>query len=350
MRTGHQERLLPGKLSGELLEGLLKSYGSRDPALILGPGIGLDAAVLRLGEELLVAKSDPITFASQQIGWYAVHVNANDLACLGGIPSWFLATLLLPEKTSDVALVEAIFSQIHEACAELGASLCGGHTEITIGLERPILVGTMLGQVGPWGLVRSDGAKAGNKLLLSKGIAIEGTSVLAREHQGLRKKMSPGELRRCENLLRNPGISVVREALAACKAGGVCAMHDPTEGGIATALWEMAHACGVGLQVRKEAIFVHRETERVCQTLGLDPMGVLASGALLLAVESSSVEKVRESILAKGVEVYEIGEVTGDVGEVFMLEKGEKRPFPRFQRDEVARALESSEASFTGTA
>lgn len=337
-----QRRLIPGKLPSDLLEGLLERYGSKDPALIVGPGIGRDAAVLNLGEGFVVAKSDPITFASEEIGWYAVHVNANDLACLGGIPRWFLATVLLPEKHSDKALVEAIFSQIHEACAELGAGLCGGHTEVTIGLERPIVVGAMLGRLGSWGLVRPDGAKPGNRLLLTKGIAIEGTSLLAREHQGLREKLNSEELARCQSLLHKPGISVVQEALAACEAGGVCAMHDPTEGGIATALWEMAHACGVGLRVKREAIFVHGETKLVCEALGLDPMGLLASGALLLAVESSRVDHVKRSILARGVEVFEIGELTEKPVEVVMTDKEDTKPLSCFPRDEVARALEAS--------
>lgn len=310
--------------------------------MVLGPGLGRDAAVLDLGNGLLVATTDPITFASQEIGWYAVHVNANDLACLGAVPRWFLVTVLLPENNTEPGLVKEIFSQMHKACKHVGASLCGGHTEITIGLERPILVGTMLGQVGPWGLIRPHGAAPGNRLLLSKGIAIEGTSVLAREHLDLRGKLDPEELARCEKLLQKPGISVLKEALAACETGGVCAMHDPTEGGIATALREMAHASGVGFLVRKEAIPVLKETEKVCQILGLDPMGLLASGALLLAVESSKAEEVKESISAKGIEVFEIGEVTEDAGEVVMLERGERRPLPCFQRDEVARALESS--------
>jgi hydrogenase expression/formation protein HypE len=335
-------RIKPGKLSPEFLEALIERYGGRDPQVILGPGIGRDAAVISLGDVFLVAKSDPVTFASQEIGWYAVHINANDLACLGAAPRWFLATLLLPERKTEKRLVEAVFSQIHEACSELGAVLCGGHTEITLGLDRPVVAGTMLGQVGLSGLVRPDGARPGNGLLLTKGVAIEGTSVLAREHEGLKARLDQEELERCAELLHRPGISVVKEAMAACRAGGVCAMHDPTEGGIATALREMAHAAGVGLLVRKEAIAVRRETRKVCEVLGLDPMGLLASGALLLAVESSRADGVRRAILAEGVEVFDIGEVTEKTAGILWVEKGQTMPIPRFDRDEVARALETT--------
>lgn len=309
--------------------------------MVLGPGIGRDAAVIRIGDEFLAAKSDPITFASEEIGWYAVHVNANDLACLGASPRWFLATLLLPEKGTDPAMVERIFAQIQSACVEVGAVLCGGHTEVTLGLERPMVAGTMLGQVPSGGLIRPDGAMPGHRLFLTKGIAIEGTSVLAREHSGLKALLDAREMEQCAGMLRVPGISVVREALAAARAGGVSAMHDPTEGGLATALWEMAQASQVGLLVRAEMITVLPETQRVCQVLGLDPMGLLASGALLLAVEPYSVSQVKKAILAQGVEVFEIGEVTDRPGEVLVRNEGQEIPLPRFERDEVARALEA---------
>ena len=104
-----------------------------------------------------MAKTDPITFASAQIGWYAVNVNANDIACTGATPRWFLATLLLPENLTTAALVEDIFAQIDAACAQMNITVAGGHTEITAGLGRPIVVGHMLGEVTPERLVTTDG-------------------------------------------------------------------------------------------------------------------------------------------------------------------------------------------------
>src|SRR2546428_11951096 len=147
-----------GKLPNTMLERLLARVQHRDPRVILGPGIGRDAAVIDTGgPKLLVAKSDPITFATDLIGWYAVHVNANDIACTGAAPSWFLATILLPDGASE-EMAEAIFDQIANACEELGVELVGGHTEVTYGLERPIVAGAMLGEVERDRLVRPDGA------------------------------------------------------------------------------------------------------------------------------------------------------------------------------------------------
>lgn len=334
------ERILPGKLPPELLQGLLAKYTSPDPQVILGPGIGRDATVIRVGDELLVAKTDPITFASDEIGWYAVHVNANDVACLGAAPRWFLATLLLPERATQRELVERVFHQMQRACCEVGAVLCGGHTEVTLGLRRPIVVGTMLGEVSQAGLIRPEGARPGQVLLLTKGIAIEGTSVLAREHPGLEKLVGRETLELCARLLHEPGISVVKEALAAVRAGGVGAMHDPTEGGLAAALWEMAQAAKVGLLVRMDRVGVLAETRMVCRALGLDPMRLLASGALLLSVEKEAILKVKEAISAEGVMAWEIGEVVDSPGEVLLREDGQDRPLSPPERDEVARALE----------
>ena len=129
-----------GKLPSDLLESLLTRYASHDERVVLGPGVGEDAAVIDMGERYLVAKTDPITFATEDIGWYAVNVNANDVACCGATPRWFLATVLLPEGCT-AQRVETIFDQIATACGELDIALCGGHTEITYGLERPIVVG-----------------------------------------------------------------------------------------------------------------------------------------------------------------------------------------------------------------
>ncbi|UCC65859.1 MAG: hypothetical protein JSV36_22485, partial [Anaerolineae bacterium] len=222
-----------GKLPHEQLAHLLERYATDDPHLLVGPGLGEDATVIDLGHDfgdrLLVAKTDPITFASDEIGWYAVNVNANDVACMGATPRWFLATLLLPEGRTDDALVERIFGQIGRACAALGISLAGGHTEITYGLDRPIVVGHMLGEVARDRLVTTSGAQVGDVLLLTKGIAVEATAIIAREKaEELAGRFSAGFLARCQSFLRDPGISVVRDAQAALAAGRVHAMHDPT--------------------------------------------------------------------------------------------------------------------------
>ncbi|MFQ5879926.1 MAG: AIR synthase related protein, partial [Dehalococcoidia bacterium] len=226
-----------GKLLAQLLARLLAQVTTRDPRVVVGPKLGEDAAVIDVGDKYLVAKTDPITFATDHIGWYAVHVNANDIAVMGARPAWFLATILLPQSVPQLT-AEAIFQQILSACEQLDVELVGGHTEVTYGLSRPMVVGAMLGEVAKDRLVQSSGAQPGDRLLLTKGIAIEGTAILARElSEPLRQRgVAPDLIQSAQRLIFEPGISVVPEALLAAAGGRVHAMHDPTEGGLATAV------------------------------------------------------------------------------------------------------------------
>ena len=334
-------RLPAGKLPQDLLATLLARVARTDPRVLIGPDIGRDAAVIDTGAPcLLIAKSDPITFASDRIGAYAVHVNANDIACMGGRPAWFLATVLLPEGCSP-ELPASILDQLMGACGSLGVELVGGHTEITLGLDRAIVIGAMLGEVERDRLVRPENARPGDALILTKGIAIEGTAVLAREApQRLRAAGVPAPtIGRAANYLDEPGISVVAEAFAACDAVRVHAMHDPTEGGLATALHELAHACGTGVRVEREVIEVLPETLAICDAVGLDPLGLLASGALLIAVAEPDCGRTLRAIEEKGVPARRIGSLAAPRGAVIMMVNGEPAPLPRFARDEVARFL-----------
>ena len=331
-----------GKLPADLLQDLLDRYATTDPRVVVGPAVGEDAAIIDMGDRYLVAKTDPVTFATDEIGWYAVHVNANDLACSGATPRWFLATVLLPESGTTPELVETIFHEIAEACRQLGISLCGGHTEITYGLERPIVVGQMLGEVAPDGYVTSSGARVGDALLLTKGIAVEGTAIIAREKQDeLRGVLSDTDLRRSANFLHVPGISVVEEARLALEVGGVHAFHDPTEGGVATGLWELAQAAGVGLLIEEGQLPFLDECRAVCRHFGLDPLGLIGSGSLLIAAAKDQAAAIVRRIESEGIAAAEIGEVVpADQGCRIRSADRRLRPLPSFPRDEIARLFE----------
>ncbi|RMF89925.1 MAG: hydrogenase expression/formation protein, partial [Nitrospinota bacterium] len=218
----------PGKLPQEYLALLLKAHAQPDERVVVGARIGEDAAVIDMGTHYLIAKSDPITFATDQIGYYAVQVNANDIATRGGTPRWFLATLLLPEQTT-ATLVEEIFAQLSSACRALGITLIGGHTEITYGLDRPILSGHMLGEVAKEALITTAGARVGDSVFLSKGICVEGTSIIAREKfsELLQQGFSEAFLRQAQQFLFTPGIGVVRDAKIARELAPIHSMHDP---------------------------------------------------------------------------------------------------------------------------
>ncbi len=334
------DSLLPtGKLPPELLDELLAHHSRPDPRVVLGPRAGEDAAIIDMGDRYLVAKTDPITFATDEIGWYAVNVNANDVACCGAAPKWFLATLLLPERRTDPTLVERIFAQIAEACAALDVTLCGGHTEITYGLDRPIVVGQMLGEVAPDACLSTSGARPGDALILTKGIAVEGTAIIANEKRAeLAGTMDAAELDRCAAMLHDPGIGVVPDAECAIAAGGVHALHDPTEGGVATSLWELARAAGVGVRVEESALPVLEPCRALCRHFGLDPLGLIASGALLISAAPGSADGILAALDGIGVAAARIGEVVPQCeGCTLRDATGLDRPLPHFPRDEIAR-------------
>lgn len=331
-----------GKIPNRVLSELLRKVAPNDPRVIVGPGVGLDAAVIDIGERYLVAKTDPITFATDQLGWYAVHVNANDVACTGATPRWFLATLLLPEQGADRQLAERIFDQIGEACRSLEVSMVGGHTEVTYGIGRPILVGSLLGEVEKDAMLTSAGAQAGDALVLAGGIPIETVAILAREKaEELQDRFEPAFLERCREFLFKPGLSVVRAARIAIDSAEVHALHDPTEGGLAGGLWELAEAAACTIEVVEQDIPVLEEGRLLCDALGLDPLASIASGALLMAAPSDQTAALTEALRDAGITGTVIGHITGKGSpQVGIRRQSGLEALALPARDEIARLFE----------
>ena len=331
--------LKAGKLPPDLLGRLLADIPNTDHRVKLGPRVGEDAALIGMGGgRYLAAKTDPITFATDLIGWYLVQINCNDLAVMGATPKWLMTTLLLPEGIA-IEEVEEIFQQVTGACSEQGIELVGGHTEVTYGLPRPMAIGVLLGEVDEGAIVLTSGVRDGDAILLTKGVAIEGTAVLAREagQTLLRAGVSEQIVEAASALLFTPGIGVRREAELLRTAVDVHAMHDPTEGGIASGLAEMAKASGIGLTVDREAISILPECSAICDALGLDPLGLIASGALLMAVAPENAGAALAALEAEGISATVIGHADGKQAGVTLRSEAGVQPMPTFARDELAR-------------
>lgn len=328
-----------GKLPLPFLEKLLTRFAPHDPRIVVGPRAGEDAAVFDLGDRYLVAKTDPITFATSEIGWYAVNVNANDVAVMGARPRWFLATVLLPAGKATGELAEDIFRQIYEACDALGVSLAGGHTELTVDLNRPLVSGTMLGEVAPDKMLMTAGARPGDRVLLVKSAPIEGTALIALEREAaLRERGYDDEfICRAQRFLHEPGISVVAPALIAAAAPGVHAMHDPTEGGVMTGLLEMARGAGVGMTVDLDAIPIAPEGAVLCREFGLDPLGTIASGAVLVAVADEGARALVEALAREGYPATVIGVVVEADKGLTAQRSGRSVEWPLFATDEITK-------------
>ena len=335
-------RLPAGKLPVDHLRTLVETVRSPHPRLLIGPRIGEDAAVIAGADTHLVVSTDPITFATDRIGWYAVHINANDVAVMGARPLWFSVVILLPQASATPTMAETIASDVRAACDGLGVTVCGGHTEVTHGIDRPLVIGQMIGEVAPARLIDKTRIGVGDHILLTRGVAIEGTAVLARERADrLQGRVDAVLLDRAAKLLLDPGISVVSAALAAADAGDVVhAMHDPTEGGLAAGLSELVAPSGLGARVVGERIRVLPETAAICDAVGLDPLNLLASGALLIAVASDADERVTAALRHAQIDVATIGEVRPGIDGLTISRDGRESPLEVKDRDEIARAFE----------
>lgn len=326
-----------GKLPGDFLQQLLIKYRTPyDTSVLVGTKYGYDAAAIEIGGETLLVKSDPITFASKDSARYLVAVNANDIACMGGTPRWMTVVALLPENATTRDDVETLFADLQRACEFEDISIIGGHTEITVGIDRPLLIGTLLGTTGPNGILTPGNANAGDELWLSQFIALEGTALLAHEReQELLAALGPDLVYPAQALLIDPGISISRDARMVMKTGVVTAMHDPTEGGVATAIHELATASGLGVEIDGDAIPILPETRAIADHFGINPLGLLSSGAMLIAV----VPGQEIELHATTVPLTRIGVLTDSTGTFTISTSGKRDQLPRYDSDELTRAL-----------
>jgi len=330
--------LRTGKLPPELLKRILRNRGAKDPRVVMGPGIGEDAAVVRLGKILLVLKTDPVTYAADLIGWYAVNINANDVVTRGALPAWFQATILLPQG-SEMSLAEDISKQISDAAKGLGIAVTGGHTEVTPGIDHPIVVGDMHGIVQTSRPVSTSGARAGDMIVMTKSAGIEGTALIARERRDeLLRTMDARFVAKAANYLFDPGLSIVREATAALKFN-VRAMHDPTEGGVAMGAEEIAQASGRPVEIWLDEVIVREETAKICAKYGLDPLGLLGSGALLATFKPADAERYVAVLRKMGIQAAVIGKVLTGKGRSRLVSGKNVIPLSSSERDEVLKVL-----------
>lgn len=328
-----------GKLDPELLKQVVFGcLGSPDPRVIVGPKIGEDAAVINFKDRALVVHSDPITGAIENIGWLAVNICANDIATRGVRPLWILVVMLLPQNVSSTQLKQ-ITSQIDEAAKELGIAVIGGHSEFTLGIKRPILVATAIGEAEKGRFVSSSGAKVGDRILVTKGAAIEGTAILSTElAELLETKVDRAVLRRARKFVRM--ISVVEDALTATEVGGVHAMHDATEGGIAGGLQEIAWASNIGVVAHEEKIPIYEETRAVCNALNIDPLKTISSGALIISAHPEKAEEIVAALKKKGIQASVIGKtVDKREGSYILRRDGTKLDLFKPVREELWSAL-----------
>ena len=332
-----KERLPEGKIPPRVLREMLSRLGE-GAGLDLGPAAGEDAAVATTGNEpRLVLAADPITFPSADPGWHAVIVNANDVAATGGESRWFLSHILVPPGTAEERITE-IAEGIRRGCDQVGAVPAGGHTEITAAVRREVVAGTMVGVATPERIKPSGGAEEGDMLVVTKGVAIEATAILATEREeDVRRTFGADFQERAARFLEDPGISVVEEARIAAGMLDVHAMHDVTEGGIATAVREMAEAAGLGVILAEAEIPRFYESKRLMAHCGLDILGAIGSGALLIACSEPGTEELLGRLQEAKIGAFATGRFVRPSAGIRLVRGSVRRDLPIFEADEITR-------------
>ena len=322
-------RLPPGKVPWEIVADLVS--GALPEEVKLGPAAGEDAALVEIGGELWAVASDPGSFTAADAGRLAVIVNANDVAVRGARPMFFLAVGLIAPQEATEGRVTELLTQVRDTCREVGCSLIGGHTEVTPGLPHSIVVGTMLGRVDGRPLT-TGGLRDGDLVGMTRQAGLEGTSILLAEHgERLRTVHGTDAFAGSEEILSGDWLLVAPEALHAATCRGITALHDVTEGGVGEALHEMAVASGLTIDAQRQAIPVLAETARICADLGIDPLGLIGSGSLLVGCDEAGRNEVEAAFAGEGVPFSWIGRATTTKGVP-------GSSLPRFPRDELLKA------------
>ena len=326
-----------GKLPNGLLDRFLDHLYIKDPSLLIAPGVGEDTAATDISDdEVLVLKSDPITFATDAVGQYAVLVNANDIATSGATPRWLMTTLLFPPGTTGSS-IWLTMDELNRIATRYDITLCGGHTEITDAVTRPVVIGSLVGTVDRKSLIDKSSMRPGDKVLMTKAVAVEGTAIIAREFESRLKalKVSDKQIQSSRKLLDQ--VSIMEEAKLAVNTGGVSAMHDVTEGGLATALFELSAAGGHGIRVDMDAIPIFPETENICGLLDISPLGLIGSGTLLICCRPERLGPIMDALLKAKIKVTCIGEVLNQKAGITAYTHAGSQTWPTFEVDEIAR-------------
>lgn len=323
-----------GKLPPAVLERLLRHTASAGKEVLVGAEAGEDAAVVRGGRRLVLT-ADPITFTEENIGLYAVAVNCNDIVAMGGRPRYLVTTLLLPPRF-PASRLSAIFREIRGAAETAGVLWVGGHTEVTSAVTRVVISAQAIGFLRHPPLLTS-AARPGQALVMTKWAALEACTLIAREKPAeVRRLLGAAGHREVLGWLASPGIGILPEGRI-LERFRLAAGHDPTEGGIATGIHEIASRSGVGILLREQDIPVHPHARAICRHFGLDPLGALSSGVFLFTASPEEARRACAALARKGISAAAIGEITEPGQKVRILRAGRRLALKRFARDEVLR-------------
>ena len=324
-----------GKIPETVLKrSVFKQIHHRRDEVLVRPGVGEDCAMLEIGpDEVLVMSTDPITGTVNEIGTFAVHITANDIASSGAEPIGILLTVILPENVSELDIKE-IMKDVERACQSLNMEVMGGHTEVSKAVNQPILSVTGVGKIKKDEMLKTAGLKPGQELVMTKWAGLEGTVIIARDkEEELSGRFNQDFIERAQSMFQD--ISVVKEARIA-KEIGVSSMHDVTEGGIFGALWEVAAASSVGIEVDLKKIPIKQETIEICEFYDLNPYMLMSSGCMLISTEKGNA--LVEALEKEGISSTIIGKVV-EGNDRIIINEDESRYLEPPKTDELYKAF-----------
>ncbi len=299
--------------------------------IILRPSTGEDCSAIDPMGELCVFSTDPITGASKDTGYLAVHINCNDVFSAGAEPVGILLTVLLPQH-SDESILEELVQGVLRGTGELGIEVLGGHTEVTDAVTKPLISATVVGKTVNRRMVRTGGAELGQDVVMTKWAGLEGTSIIAKEYEEALSAYMPQDLLEEAKDMGN-FLSVGEESRIAM-AHGVTAMHDATEGGVLGAVWELAECSQKGVTVFADKIPIKKATEVICRAAGIDPLRLISSGTMIISAFAG--EELVKKLQEKGIEAEVIGKITEQ--DKVICRKGKREVLEQPKSDELYRA------------
>ncbi|MBN2878173.1 MAG: AIR synthase family protein [Clostridia bacterium] len=322
-----------GKLTNkELDEIILSNIKPFRDDVVLRPGIGIDCGGVKIGGEICMLSSDPITAASKDAGKLAVHVSCNDVAATGAEPIAMLVTMLIPPE-STIEKIRELFEQMQMTAKELNVEIIGGHTEITDSVNKIVICSTVLGKAKEQKYLSAAGAQVGDSIVLTKFAAMEGTAIIASDLENEAKKaLTDEELKRCRSLADR--ISVVKEGLIAAEIGA-SAMHDVTEGGVLQAVWELCRASECGAVINLDKIPILDETKKLCSALNIDPLRLISSGCMIISIKDG--QNCVNEMHKNGIPASIVGKIKE--GNIITVSDGNISPLIPQERDEIYKII-----------
>lgn len=320
-----------GKLPAEMLnKNIIGKIKVKRPEVLVHSGIGEDCSVINFGSDCCVLSSDPITGSGSFIGRLAVNVSCNDIAASGVEPLGILVTIMAPENCSEEDIFD-LMNEINDAAFRINVEVLGGHTEVTGAVNRMVVSVTAVGR-GPRGrYITSSGAKAGDYIVVTKSTGLEGTSILASDHEKyLEGRMSRDQIENAKNYINK--ISVITEGIIGGRLG-VSSMHDATEGGLLGAVWEIAEASGRGFELYEDSIPVSDETRNICRIFGINPLRLLSSGMMVITAKDAS--SLQNALNEQGIKSSNIGRITDCSKRRVIIKDGEEKEVAPPQSDEL---------------